>query len=121
MLGAGQEHHVGEAADEAHHVEDDETDQQRRLGAGQLVTAEARVHELSPPPQPGVGEAEAGLGGPGGGATQGRGAGGGGQGDQVQRVADGGHEAEHRGHEADRQADQDAGGVDGEHTGGGGD
>ena len=121
VLGAGQEHHVGEAADEAHHVEDDEADQQRRLGAGQLVTAEARVHELSPPPQPGVGEAEAGLGGPGGGATQGRGAGGGGQGDQVQRVADGGHEAEHTGHEADPQADQDAGGVDGEHTGGGGD
>ena len=121
MLGAGEEHHVGEAADQAQDVEDDEADQQRGLEAGQLVTGEARVHELAPPPQSERGEAEAGLGGPGGGGAEGRGAGGGGQGDQVQSVADGGHEAEHAGHEAHPQADQDAGGVDGEHTGGGGD
>ena len=121
MLGAGQEHHVGEAADEAHDVEDDEADQERGLGASQMVTAEARVHQLSPPPQPGAGEAEARVGGPGGGAAQGRGAGGGGQGDQVQAVADGGHQAENTGHEADRQADQDAGGADREDAGGGGD
>ena len=121
MLGAGQQEHEGEAADESQCVEDDEADQEWRLGAGQLLAALARVHELAPPPELGLGEAEAGVGGPGSGAAEGRGAGGGGQGDQVQGVADGGHQTEHGGHEAHPKAEQDAAGVDGEDTGRGGD
>ena len=106
VLGAGQEDHEGEGGHCAEDVDDGEGEEEGGLDCQEVRTGGAGVDELPLLPQGGLAETEAGLGWPGGRGGHRGGAVRRAEGHQVEAVGDGGHEAEHGGHQGHQQAEQ---------------